>query len=64
MTDEPFTSGSKAEHAAGASRPDCPMCKRRMGIRVVAPALAGDYDDVFYACEACGVEVKRTVKRN
>jgi hypothetical protein len=35
-----------------------------MAVRVVAPVLlAGDLDEMAYACESCSVEVRLTVKR-
>jgi hypothetical protein len=35
-----------------------------MAVKQVTPVLfASDLDDIVFGCDACGVEVKRTVKR-
>ena len=44
--------------------PNCPACQRQMEAKRVVPVLfASGLDDVFYACEPCGTEAKRTIKR-
>lgn len=57
--------GPGAEKRAGGSeQPECPKCKRAMSVRQIAPVLfASNIDDVIYACDRCGTETKRTVKR-
>lgn len=48
-----------------ASYPECPTCRRRMTVKQIEPVLfATGIDDIVYRCEECGVETKRTVKRN
>ena len=59
------SSGPPPVRSTGTRKPVCPHCEQRMVVRTVVPVLfAGSLDDVTYACEGCGVEVKRTVKRD
>ena len=44
--------------------PACPKCQGRMAVKQVSPVLfASGIDDVTYSCEACGTEIKCSVKR-
>ena len=45
--------------------PTCPVCQRRMSVKLIEPVLfASGLDDVTYACESCGTETKRSIKRS
>jgi hypothetical protein len=53
-----------AVRAGGSEQPECPKCKRAMSVRQIEPVLfASNVDNVTYACDRCGAETKRTIKR-
>lgn len=58
------SSGGLQPRAGLPQPPNCPACQRQMEAKRVVPVLfASGLDDVFYGCEPCGTEAKRTVKR-
>lgn len=61
----PSSGGPPRSGKTSTKRPEaCPKCHGRMVVKQISSVLfASNLDDMVFACEKCGTEVKRTVKR-